>query len=259
MSEESVQPAKGANIVNGFLQSFSFFSILPIRPKKVTPNKEFYNVMLFTMPFVGLVLGFITVLIFGLLQNYFALPYAAFISAAVYLALYGFLHLEAVSDVIDAWYASLSGKDVTKVMKEPQVGAIGAIGTTVIVALKLAAITYLFINDNTSMFLAAIVLSRFAGIVGLGVFDFKKGGEFTVKLSESAGFGLIFLAAVFYLSFLAFPLAMSYVCTMTIFAVLFTLFVLYKLDKKFGFVNGDCIGFTIVVTEILLLNLGLLV
>jgi len=259
MSEENVQPAKGANIIKGFLQRFSFFSVLPIRPKEVTPNKEFYNVMLFTMPFVGLVLGLITLFVFSILQGYFAMPYAAFISAAVYLALYGFLHLEAVSDVIDAWYASLSGKDVTKVMKEPQVGAIGAIGTTVIVALKLAAITYLLINDNTSMFLAAIVLSRFAGIVGLGVFDYKKGGEFTVKLSESAGFWLIFFAAVFYMSLLTFPLHMNYVLTMTLFSVLFTLFVLYKLDSKFGFVNGDCIGFTIVITEILLLNLGLLV
>lgn len=259
MSEENVQPEKGANIVKGFLQSFSYFSVLPIRPKEVTPNKEFYNVMLFTMPFVGLVLGLITVLFFNILQGYFATAYAAFISAALYLALYGFLHLEAVSDVIDAWFASLSGKDPKIVMKEPHVGAIGAIGTTVIVALKLAAITYLLINDNTSMFLAAIVLSRFAGLVGLGVFDFKRGGEFTIKLSQSAGFGLIFFAAIFYLSFLAFPLDINYVCTLTIFAVLFTLFVLYKLDSKFGFVNGDCLGFTIVITEILLLNLGLIV
>lgn len=259
MNEEYVEPEKGANIINGFLQSFSFFSVLPLRPKNFTPNKEFYNVMLFTMPFVGLVLGLLTLLAFNILQGFFELSYAAFISAAIYLALYGFLHLEAVSDVIDAWYASLSGKDVSKVMKEPQVGAIGAIGTTVIVALKLAAITYLLINDNTSMFLAAIILSRFAAIVGLGVFDFKKGGEFTLKLNQSAGFGLIFFAAIFYLSLLAFPLDVNYVCTMTLFAVLFTLFVLYKLDAKFGFVNGDCIGFTIVITEILLLNLGLLV
>ncbi len=46
MSQESVQPEKGSNIVKGFLQSFSYFSILPLRPKEVTPNKEFYNVML---------------------------------------------------------------------------------------------------------------------------------------------------------------------------------------------------------------------
>jgi adenosylcobinamide-GDP ribazoletransferase len=259
MSQESVQPEKGANIVKGFLQSFSYFSILPLRPKEVTPNKEFYNVMLFTMPFVGLVLGLLTLLAFSVLQGMFEVHYAAFISAAVYIALYGFLHLEAVSDVIDAWFASLSGKDVSSVMKEPQVGAIGAIGTTVIVILKIAAITMLLINENSTMFLSAIVLSRFAGIIGLGVFDFKKGGEFTINLSLSAGFGLIFFAAVFYLSLLAFPLHLANVCVLTIFAVLLTLFVLYKLDSKFGFVNGDCVGFAIVITEIALLNLGLLV
>jgi len=259
MSQESVQPGKGANIIKGFLSSFSYFSVLPIRAKEVTPNKEFYNVMLFTMPFVGFVLGLLTILAFNFLQGMFALPYAAFISAALYIALYGFLHLEAVSDVIDAWFASLSGKDASVVMKEPQVGAIGAVGTTVIVILKLAAITYLLINDNTAMFLAAIILSRFAGIVGLGVFDYKKGGEYTINLSLSAGFGLIFFAAIFYMSLLAFPLGIDHVIVLTVFAVLFTLFLLYKLDSKFGFVNGDCIGFSIVVTEIALLNLGLLV
>lgn len=259
MSQECVQPQKGENIVKGFLSSFSYFSVLPLRAKEVTPNKEFYNVMLFTMPFVGLVLGLITLFAFSMLQGIFALPYAAFISAAIYIALYGFLHLEAVSDVIDAWFAALSGKDVASVMKEPQVGAIGAIGTTVIVILKIAAITYLLINGNTSMFLAAIVLSRFAGIVGLGVFDFKRGGEYTLRLNEAATFSLIFFAAVFYLSLLAFPLHLNYVCTLTAFSVLLTLFVLYKLDAKFGFVNGDCIGFAIVITEIALLNLGLLV
>ena len=259
MSQESVQPAKGANIVKGFLQSFSFFSILPIGAKEFTPNKEFYNVMLFTMPFVGLVLGLITVFIFSILQGFFEVYYAAFISAALYISLYGFLHLEAVSDVIDAWFASLSGKDPVAVMKEPQVGAIGAVGTTVIVLLKIAAITYLLINDSASVFLAAVVLSRFAGIIGLGVFDFKRGGEYTLKLNESATFGLIFFAAIFYLSLIAFPLGLNFVCSLTLFAVLFTLFILYKLDSKFGFVNGDCIGFAIVITEIALLNLGLLV
>ncbi len=259
MSQENVCPQKGDNIIKGFLSSFSFFSILPLRAKDVKPNKEFYNVMLFTMPFVGLVLGLITLLAFSLLSNIFADSYAAFISAAIYIALYGFLHLEAVSDVIDAWFASLSGKDANVVMKEPQVGAIGAIGTTVIVILKLAAITMLLINGNTAMFLAATVLSRFAGIVGLGVFDYKKGGEYTINLSLSAGFGLVFFAAIFYLSLIAFPLGIEHVCTLTIFSVLLTLFVLYKLDSKFGFVNGDCVGFAIVITEIALLNLGLLV
>ncbi len=259
MNNENIPPQKGSNIIQGILASFSYFSVLPVKTKEVTPNKEFYNVMLFTMPFVGFVLGLITIFAFSMLKGVFEVPYAAFISAAIYTALYGFLHLEAVSDVIDAWFAALSGKDVSAVMKEPQVGAIGAVGTTIIVILKLAAITYLFINDNTSMFLAAVVLSRFAGIIGLGVFDFKRGGEYTINLSLSAGFGLIFFAAIFYLSLIAYPLGIENVILISIIAIFLTLFVLYKLDSKFGFVNGDCVGFAIVITEIAVLNIGLLI
>ena len=78
MSQEDVCPQKGDNIIKGFLSSFSFFSILPLRAKDVKPNKEFYNVMLFTMPFVGLVLGLITLLAFSILSGFFAVEYAAF-------------------------------------------------------------------------------------------------------------------------------------------------------------------------------------
>jgi adenosylcobinamide-GDP ribazoletransferase len=36
-------------------------------------------------------------------------------------------------------------------------------------------------------------------------------------------------------------------------------FVLNVLNKKFGFVNGDCLGFTLEHTELLLLNIGLMI
>ena len=174
------------------------------------------------------------------------------------ITLYGYLHLEAVSDVIDAWFASLSGKDIKAVMKEPQIGAIGAVGTTIILLLKVGAITYLFIIGNSVIFLSALILSRFSAIVGMGLFNFQGAGNFTIQLSHCSTLKLILSAGIVYLFILTLFLDLSTLFVLAIFSFLLTFGILFKLKKKFGFVNGDCIGFSLIITEIALFNCGLI-
>ena len=78
----------------------------------------------------------------------FPILYKAILCAILYLFLYGFLHLEAVCDTIDGYFASLSNKDVYEVMHEPQVGSIGAIGGFCFVLLKVLAISYLLYSES---------------------------------------------------------------------------------------------------------------
>ena len=251
--------SKKRAFLDGFLQSFSYFSILPIRLKTITVNKEFYSATLFTFPLVGLILGTITLLIFYLLQKVFILHYAAFISSIVYIILYGCLHLEAISDVIDAWFASFSNKDIKAIMKEPQVGAIGAIGTMLIVLLKVGGITYLFIIENYTLFLSALILSRLCAIIELGIFDFKGAGKFTLQLSLHSNLKLMLSTGIFYMLILTIFLDISTVIILVIFSLSLSLLLLLKLKSTFGFVNGDCIGFTLIITEIALFNYGLII
>ena len=70
------------------------------------------------------------------LNEFFNPLYSAFVCAVVYLALYGFIHTEAIIDVVDAWFASYSGKDAYKIMKESTIGAIGALYGVAFVLLK---------------------------------------------------------------------------------------------------------------------------
>lgn len=249
---------KGENLIKGVLLSFSYFSSIPVKIKTLRENSELYKSMLFSFPLVGLVLGLITILFFNFLSSFFEPLYAAIVCSIIYLGLYGFLHLEAVSDVIDGWYASLSGKDVYAIMKEPQIGAVGAIGTFSFIILKVAIISYLFYTNNSEVFLASIILSRFAAIVGIGNNDFHEKSVFANTLKKDVSFGVIFFAAVFYLSFIYFVLGID-IIVLTFLALVFIHIVFAVLNKKFGFLNGDCIGFSIEVTEVLLLNIGLFV
>lgn len=245
-------------ILNGVLLSFSYFSVLPIPLKTVTLSKKTYSSLLVALPLVGFVIAFLSVLLFIFLKDFMPLTYCAILSACFYLYLYGFLHLEALCDVIDGYFASLSNKDVYAIMKEPHVGAVGAIGTFVFVLLKIVVISYLLIESKEELFLASVIFSRLGLIFGLFAFKFHKKSSFALGLKSAITIKLIVLTFLFYMLFSYFLLDVKIVLLFSLVAVLMTTVILYKLKKIFGFLNGDCLGTSLEKTEFILLNIGLL-
>jgi adenosylcobinamide-GDP ribazoletransferase len=245
------------SIWHGVLLSFSYFSILPIGLKKMAMNKKIYASLLVAFPFVGFAIAFLSVLLFTVLKDFMPTMYCAIVSACFYLVLYGFLHLEALSDVIDGYFASLSGKNVYEIMKEPQVGALGAIGTAVFVLLKVSVIVFLLTQSKEELFLAAVLFSRLGLIFGVFAFDFHKNSSFALHLKETTSFKLVALAFVGYMLLCYFVLDVKAVLLFSFVAVFMMALILYALKKKFGFLNGDCLGASLEKTEWVLLNLGL--
>jgi len=222
-------------IINGIIYSISYFTILPIKLKHFEADKEFYKGVVWGLPIVGILLALITIITFKILP--FEPIYSAFLSAVFYLFLYGFIHLEAISDVGDGWFASFSNKDVYKVMKEPQIGAMGAILVFCFVLLKVAAISYLLYLEGFAFILFAFAVSRFSLYFALS-FDFHpKSGFLNLLKNSSAQSSIIKL--------LFFPLDFA------------TRFLLKVLRKRLGFLNGDTIGFGIELLEIIALNIGI--
>ena len=114
-------------ILNAFYFALSYFSIIPVFVKDMQINDKTYKYTLVLLPLVGAILASIVIALNLLLNQFFIPLYASFVVAIVYLALYGFIHTEAIIDVVDAWFASYSGKDAYKIMKESTIGAIGAL------------------------------------------------------------------------------------------------------------------------------------
>jgi adenosylcobinamide-GDP ribazoletransferase len=207
----------------------------------------------------GFAIAFLSVLLFMVLKDYMPMVYCAILCACVYLVLYGFLHLEALSDVIDGYFASLSGKNAYEIMKEPHVGALGAIGTFVFVLLKISVIAFLLIESKEEFFLASVIFSRLGLIFGLFAFEFHKNSSFALQLKQVASFTLVAVAFSTYMLFSYFVLDVKMVLLFSFVTLFVVALVLYALKKKFGFLNGDCLGATLEKTEWLLLNLGLLI
>ena len=243
-------------ILNAFYFAISYFSIIPVFVKNMEIKEETYKYTLFFLPLVGAILGFIVIGLNLFLNEFFNPLYSSFVVAVIYLFLYGFLHTEAVCDVVDAWFASYSGKDAYKIMKESTIGAIGALYAFCFVLLKVGIITYVLYEKQYALFLIVCIFSRLNLIYLLEYYKFSKDSFLSLAFANGSVFTLKILSLI-YLIF-AFIIG-SNVLLLFILSLLSFYFILKVLDKKFGFVNGDCLGFTLEHTELVLLNIGLMI
>jgi adenosylcobinamide-GDP ribazoletransferase len=242
-------------ILNAFFFALSYFSIIPVFVKDMQINNQTYKYTLILLPLVGAILASIVIGLNLILNEFFHPLYCAFVVGIVYLALYGFIHTEAIIDVVDAWFAAYSGKDAYKIMKESTIGAIGALYGFAFVLLKVGIITYVLYEKQYALFFIVCIFSRLNLIYLLGYFKFSKDSFLSLAFEHGGIFKLKIIALIYVI--IAFLIG-SNVLVLFVISLLSFYFILKVLDNKFGFVNGDCLGFTLEHTELILLNIGLL-
>ena len=236
------------NFYLGIKFSFSYFSILPMSFKEGDnlSKKEILNIMLLTLPFVGLVLGLGTVVLFSMLS--YLGWYGAIFSAIFYMILYGFLHTEAIIDVFDAIYASHSGKDAYAIIKEPTVGAVGVLYGVSFLLLKVAGIVVLFTHEILAEFIAIVIISRLSLLTLLVLHDFKS--SFLTQLKEALDHWSLMIIFILFMvmgSFLT-----PYFIILLFIGIILGFFISIFFTKKLKFINGDVLGITLESVEILL-------
>jgi adenosylcobinamide-GDP ribazoletransferase len=241
-------------ILNAFFFALSYFSIIPVFVKNMEINNDTYKYTLVILPLIGAILASLVIGLNLALIEFFNPLYASFVCAVVYLALYGFIHTEAIIDVVDAWFASYSGKDAYKIMKESTIGAIGALYGFSFVLLKVGIITYVLYEKQYILFLIVCVFSRLNLIYLLGYFKFSKDSFLSLAFQHGGVLQLKIFALIYLV--LAFIFGTN-VLLLFILSLASFYFILKILNNKFGFVNGDCLGFTLEHTELILLNIGL--
>jgi adenosylcobinamide-GDP ribazoletransferase len=228
--------------------SLSYFSNLPIpfKPTDDLSTKRVLGSMLFFLPFVGLILGLFTTLLFLILSKLGW--YGAVISAVFYMILYGFIHTEAVIDTVDAIYAKHSNKDAYIVIKEPTVGAMGVLYATGFLIIKVAGIVYLLNHNLFREFISILLISRLSLILLIDTLDFKS--SFVTQIKES--FGWQYLISSFILSIIIGTILTPSFIVIMLFGVVSSMGISVYIGRKLGFINGDVLGFTLESVEILL-------
>jgi len=233
---------------------FSYFSILPVNiSNDIDVTKDsIIKSFLFFLPFIGLVLGVLTVSIYYIFESY---SYLGLIVASIsYMVLYGFLHTEAIADVVDALYAKHSGKDAYKVIKEPTIGAMGLLYTIVFVLLKIAVIMYIFEQNLFYEFIAVLVFSRLALVFNIYLFDIHEKSAFILMMKKNISKIFLLLALIFS-SVIVILLTSFYTLALGFLVLVICMFVVKILQSKLNFVNGDVLGTSLEVGELISLFL----
>jgi len=234
----------------GLRFSLSYFTILPITFKQTDDlgAPKILSSMLFFFPFVGVILVSVTLLLYTFLFAKLGI-YGAVISSVIYMILYGFIHTEAILDVVDALYASHSGKNPYEVIKEPHIGAMGMLWGVGFVVIKVSLITYLLTNHLYGEFLAVAMISRFTLLPLIYFMKFKS--SFVETLQKALTLKMIRVNLVFIAFFGYFLVEISFFFILFC-GVLASFLTIKILKKKLGFLNGDTLGTTLELIEIIL-------
>ncbi len=270
-------------ILSEFLESVNFLTVFKFKSKKYSAvsQTELLIKSIKYFPAAGLFIGIITAFVFYVFNKFLPLYPSVLISIFCLYAVTGGLHFDGLSDTSDGFFAYLKSGDKNrfyKAMKDVNTGAAGNIAVIFYVLIMWSLIisasqTYSFYASLPSF----LDLKSLAGI--FSVFNFKfnfiylvlllfpAAGRYAIVVtsyfSETPenfkGIGTVFTEGTDTKTFLcATIVAFLIICLfaglsgffsilITILAVLLT--ALY-FKKKLGGVNGDMIGFTVKLSEL---------
>lgn len=177
-----------------FFLALSLLTRIPVPPLPSLSDQDFGRSSL-AYPLVGLLIGVILGLPVWLLPQADPLVLAAIVTA-LWAAITGGLHLDGVADGADAWLGGLGDLEKThRILKDPLVGAAGAIALVIVLLLKFAALTVLIKHQLIGLIIFAPVLGRnFILLLFLTTEYVRASGlaSTTVKtLPEKPAFGLV--------------------------------------------------------------------
>lgn len=142
-----------------FFLALSLLTRIPIPKLPTLEAADFGRSSLF-YPLVGLLIGAILCLPIWFLPNTDPLVLAAIVTV-LWAAITGGLHLDGVADSADAWLGGLGDLEKThRILKDPLVGAAGAIALSATFLLKFAALTVLIKLQLWWLILCAPALGR---------------------------------------------------------------------------------------------------
>ncbi|MDO9265505.1 MAG: adenosylcobinamide-GDP ribazoletransferase [Sulfurimonas sp.] len=202
-----------------------------------------YAVMFY--PLVGFLLGAVLWGTHALLSPHIASAHLGIIIFVLWVLLTGALHLDGFSDTVDGLYAPK--ERALEVMKDSHVGGMGMIFGVTFLILKASSLAYFELFYLLPLIL---MLSRLNAVLAIYFYPYiSKSGMGTLAKEELTKPQM--LIALFY----SFLIVLFYNKLLLLVSALLVLFVIKSIFvKRYGGFTGDIYGFTIEVTELVLLN-----
>ena len=231
-----------------FFGAIRFFTRLPV-PAWVGHSSEALDRATRYFPAVGLVVGALAALVFGVASLFFPKTLAVLASMATTLYLTGAFHEDGWSDMVDGFGGGWEKAQILTIMKDSRIGSFGAVALVVLLLTKFCALIELDPATIPVALLAGHAVSRFCAATLLRGLDYVRDEGKAKPLATRIGWGELALAGATALLalFLLPPLAAVLAC---VFAALATLWLARMFKRRIGGYTGDCLGATQQLAEV---------
>ena len=244
-----------------FFTALGYFTRVPV-PRWVGFEPAWLNAAARYFPLVGVLIGALGALVYLAALRVFPASVAVLLSMAVMLLATGAFHEDGLADCLDAFGGAYTREDVLRIMHDSRIGAFGAIGLVVALALKWQTLAALPPARAAMLMIAAHAASRACAISYLVSLEYVRPEGKAKPVAQRMSARAWLCACVFGLPWLFWPTWSvtpdwrAGVATLVVLAVLRYVLGRYFV-RRIGGYTGDCLGFAQQVFEIAIYLVGL--
>ena len=231
-----------------FFGAIRFFTRLPV-PAWVGHSSDALDRASRYFPAVGLVVGMIAALVFGLVSLFLPKTLAVLASMATTIYITGAFHEDGWSDMVDGIGGGWEKSRILEIMKDSRIGSFGAVALVILLLSKFCALIELDPVMLPAALIAGHTFSRFCSTTLLRGLDYVRDEGKSKPLATRIGWGELALAG-FTTLFALRLLPLLPVLLGCIFAALATLFLARMFKRNIGGYTGDCLGATQQLSEV---------
>lgn len=226
--------------IYGFLLAVQFLTRIPVL-LHCPWDKQTSRWALRYYPFVGILIGMITVFVFFIVEAHLSVIMMTLLLVTLWVGLTGGLHLDGWMDVADAVGSNAPLEKKWEIMKDPHVGSFGILALLFLLVWKTTFI-YSLLNIGYILIFSIVLiiaLSRLCAVILL-VFlpTAKKEGLAAIWKKNITRVDLIYAVVPIIIAFIYFDQFLFLIPTYFIFIFFYGLWVM----RTFQGINGDLLG-----------------
>lgn len=231
-----------------FFGAVRFFTRLPV-PAWVGHSDTALDRSARYFPAVGLIVGALAALFFGLASLLLPKTLAVLISMATTIYFTGAFHEDGWSDMVDGFGGGWEKGQILTIMKDSRIGSFGAVALVILLLGKFCALIELDALLIPAALLAGHSLSRFCATTLLGALEYVRDEGKAKPLATRIGWGeLLFAGTTALLALLLLPPVPALLGVL--FAAIATLWLARLFKRRIGGYTGDCLGATQQLAEL---------
>ena len=240
--------------MKAFMLALQFLTIIPIRLDLRFGKKDFGHSLRF-FPVIGLIIGCFLCVVWLSFSGVAVLARSALL-IIVSIVITGGLHMDGLADTCDGLYGFRSREKTLQIMRDSQIGVMGAMAITCILIAKFAFIASMPEAQIYKILLAMPILSRWAMTFAFcGALYPRKEGKAKLFL-EGVKVKEVVIAGVIVLAFYVWLWQLKGVMVFLLTLLCVGMFKQYA-QKKIGGMTGDTIGAVNEIAELAMLFFAL--